>query len=716
LRAWRVRIGNAQCVAALICAGLALPVWMAFSGPDTAARADVVLVVDTSASMAHPGMDPERTSLLVSKLFSDIVPGNLAVIRSLDLARDQQFVPSRQTGRMVPCSEDPTQQCHDVEPANDWYKNARERKFGSLIRPSRGDSGFKDSLNDHLKQTIQNSLFGLGFAAAQGVLDSHGAPQADVPRVVVWLSDGETDDPAQLTVSANELKSSGTLVVPVVFGRGNPEKAQNMGLSPRQVRSPAELVKAFAGVFRYIVQAPFELDHVVADDPTFEMKKAVDEAWVVVYGDDTLGEVTVAGPNNTLRADYAAGRQAGAGAYKVMYVQKPPSGRWTVHVSGGGNGAAFAIIQRCGLTPILLEPQGATAGVPVKVVAGLATIGSQTPLPPADLPEDLVLEVQVNGKTVRLADDGAGDGKFTGMVTFDTIGQVPIVLHAKSTLLDKSVPRTVTVSGYFHYSGGPVEVNLGDFKAPGEACKELRIYADQSGNLPFTLSEAKSLPGGQRFEIRGPHGATKVGGAPILLSPGDPLQLCLEASRSAESSAGQGEHWLDLVAQGNASDSRVPILVRWNLHGLTWWERWRWLIFTVIGVLTLIFWIYGYVKPRRFPRNLALTFVPEKEELYEQTPQPIAQWKGVGIGWYRDAQAFLHPNFRLSGSASGSLASLHALTNSFMVRPENGTILSRETIDGDWELLPPTGRRASNGEAYRVGDQGPYFLVTVRRT
>lgn len=662
-------------------------------------------------------MDPERTSLLVTKLFADIVPGDLAVIRSLDLEKDRGLLPSRNTGKKVPCSEDPTQSCDQVEPTNDWYKNARQQRFGALIRPARADSRFKSALSDHLQQTIQNSLFGLGFRAAQGVFDAHGPVRQDVPRVVVWLSDGDADDPGELAAAANEMKQSGVAVVPIIFGQGNPEKARGIGLSPRQVRNPAELVKAFAGVFRTIVQAPYEVDHKVAEDPTFEMKSGVDEAWVIVYGDDSLGEVNIQGPNSTVRADYAADRQPGAGAYRVMHLFKPAAGLWRVEPTGGGAGVAFAVVQRSALAPILIAPSAASAGVPVTLVAGIRGGASDAPLTAADIPADLTLEAEVEGKVIPLSRGTAGDGRFSGTATFETMGDIPVTLHARSSLLDKVVRATVHVSGHFRYTAGPVDIDLGSFKAPGESCSDLRFAADQSGILPFELQTVASLPGGQNFEIRGPRGVAQAGRGTILIAPGDALQLCLKAGKSAASSSGGGEHWLDLAAKtGSVAADKVPIRVRWNLRGLTWWERWRWWILDLLFLLALIVWIYGYVKPCRFPRNLALTFVSEREELEEQSPQPIAQWKGIGIGWYRDARAYLHPNYRLSGKQRGSIASLHAGVSGFKVFPENGTVVYRETIDGEWQPVPQTGRRGTQGEAYRAGDRGPYFLVTTRRT
>src|SRR5215510_12816354 len=66
-------------------------------------QADVAVIVDTSTSMQQPGMDPERASLLVTKLLVDLVPGKLAVIRLLDLGFDSDILPSVPTGQKAAC-------------------------------------------------------------------------------------------------------------------------------------------------------------------------------------------------------------------------------------------------------------------------------------------------------------------------------------------------------------------------------------------------------------------------------------------------------------------------------------------------------------------------------------------------------------------------------------------------------------------------------------
>ena len=684
--------------------------------------ADAVVIVDTSTSMRNPGMDPERTSLLVTKLLADIVPGELAAVRLLDLVADNAVLPSRETGMFEPCQEDPSRQCGIVEPASDWYADARAKRLGSLARPARGDAAFKTELESHLEQRINNSVFGLAFRAAQGVLDQR-APRPGVPRTVVWLSDGNADDPVPLKQASDELRSAGVAVEAIVFGRGDPRLAREAGLNVRQTSSPAELMKAFAGAFRRIVQAPYEIDNLVSAEPRFEMKPNVEEAWVVVYGDPTLGEVTLETPEGGRQsADYARESWPGAGAYRVAYLRRPKAGGWTVRAQGGGFGVAYAVVQRSALAPDLLEPENAVAGSPTTLVAGVvAGLGGDLVNDP-ELLRDLTLTAEVEGQVLTFRDDGtdgdavAGDGRFAASHVFQRSGDATVRLRLAGEVVDRTVEETIRVSGLFRYTGGPVEIDLGTLGAGTEACRPLTFTVEHQGEIPFELDRLRSLPSGHRLEARLPGGTLHPGGETRPLRPGEAVEICLAASPRAPSSTAAGEEWLALrVAGSDSAEHRVPIRLRWTVEGLTFWQRWGWLILSILGVLVLLFIVGGYVLPKRFSGTLAVTFVPERDELDEQTPQPVRQWKGVGIGFYRNARAYLHPDFRLSGRPQGALACLHAERGGPQVLPGRGAALWRETIDGDWDAVPAPGRRARAGDVYRVGEQGPYFRIAVQR-
>jgi hypothetical protein len=680
-----------------------------------AVRADVVVIVDTSTSMRERGMDPERASLLVTKLLADIVPGDLAVVRLLDLHADAADVPSRPTGIRTPCNEDPTQTCERVEPSDDWQANARRRKLGALVRPARGDAEFKRQLESHLEQRCNNSLFDLAFRAAQGIFDSHpAADPAQTPRFAIWLSDGRPENPAPLTQVLHELTAASVNVEAVVFGQGDPAFARGAGLGVRQVASPAEIMKAFAAAFRRMVQAPYELDGRIADLPSFDIKPQVDEAWIVVYGDDSLGDVELTGPAGTVRADYAADRWPGAGAYRVAYLTQPPAGRWTVRAAGGGAGVAYAVVQRSSLAPFLIAPRTAFAGAPATLIAGLRAGRFGPPIADPAVLAEATLTAETQGQTLHLT--AAADGRFTAGATFHGIGKVPVRLHLRSPLVDRISDESVDVSGHFAYTGGPLDIDLGTLGVAARTCRPLLFQADHQGEVPFTLRALRSLPAGHTLALRLAAGTLIPGGPPLAAPPGGRLEVCLSTSPRAPSSLAAGEPWLDLVAAGGATaQQRLTLRLRWKVRGLTFWQRWRQLILWILALLVLAFVVAGYVVPQRFHGSFAIVYVPERDELDELSPQPVRQWRGVGIGFYRNAHAFLHADFRLSGRPRGAVAGLHAEKAGPRVVPGSGGALYREALDATWEPVPPEGRRGRPGDVYRVGERGPFFRISSWR-
>jgi hypothetical protein len=141
---------------------------------------------------------------------------------------------------------------------------------------------------------------------------------------------------------------------------------------------------------------------------------------------------------------------------------------------------------------------------------------------------------------------------------------------------------------------------------------------------------------------------------------------------------------------------------------------WGWLAWTVLAVLAGLFVLLGFLLPQRFRGALAVVFVPDREDLDEQSPQPVRQWQGVGIGFYRNARAYLHPDYRLSGRPRGALAGIVAERGGNRVVPGAGAGLFRETLDGDFEAVPPQGVRCRAGDVFRVGGGGPYFRIAAR--
>lgn len=688
-----------------------------------AADADVVVIVDTSFSMKEPGMDPQRTSLLVAKLFSDVVPGRLAIARLLDITRDRDLIPSTPSAKTVPCTENPSQTCTIVEPTGDWDALVEQGRFGIESRPARGDLAFKKKLDRHLEQTSGNSLFELAFRAATGELTSHGnqGESATTPKTVIWLSDGRAENPGAVVNAVEDLKKKvpGVLIEAVVFGKGTTELAERMGLPARKTTTPRELMQTFAAAFRRVVRAPYEVDAEVASQPTFKMMRNVSESWIVIYGDESLKSASLTGPSGKIEAKDAEDAQSGAGAYRVAFIQNPEAGEWTVSASGGGPNVAYAVVQHSALVPSLIAPETTTAGSKVPLVAALR-IGDRgeifTSLTDLGVVE---FEAEVEGQKIKLSDDGtngdqqAGDGRFSGLHTFATVGEIEVIVSVRANALDSKTRARVKVSGQF-ISRGDITVDLGELRAGATACKPIILPVEQQGDLPLVATALENIESGHALEVKTPHGILTANGPSRTLGPGAPLELCLKTAADAPSSSGDGKRWLGIGLEGGGDAHTVAIKAHWKVVGLPFWQRWAKVIAAVLIALFLAFIAFGYISPKRFSPTFAVSFAPEREELDDQPPMPIKTWRGVGIGFYRNARAFLHADYRVSGDARNALVGLHANEGGRVIVLPCGVEIFQATIDGDWKSIGEKGQRANAGDVFRIRETGPFFRISSK--
>jgi hypothetical protein len=368
--------------------------------------------------------------------------------------------------------------------------------------------------------------------------------------------------------------------------------------------------------------------------------------------------------------------------------------------------------------PFLIEPKQARAGESVRIVAGMHHDPNGPPIPGKDQPQPTTIQLRVDDQTVILTDDGlngddqAGDGRYSGTFIFRHAGPITVTLLSHSGSSEHQVQAVVQVAGSFVYRGGPILLDLGTLPANSEACQPVVLAAEQNGEIPFSLRLLGALPPQHRLELRTSGKTLSTGGASLLIPAEARLEVCLVTGKRAPSSEAFGEPWLRLTADGSSTQS-VELRIRWRVNGLSFWQRWWWLFLLILLALLLFLVVYGYIRPYRFGPELALTFVPEYAEL-DETPQPLAQWRGVGIGFYRDATAYLQPNYRVSGEARGAIAVLAAKSGgSAWVSPGRGMSLFRELDVGEWQEVPLQGQGARRGAIYRVGDAGPFFRLTT---
>lgn len=362
------------------------------------------------------------------------------------------------------------------------------------------------------------------------------------------------------------------------------------------------------------------------------------------------------------------------------------------------------------ITTYLIQPRQATVNHPVIMVAGLRIANSNA------LPRQLEVQAHFSGQDVILHDDGldgdevAGDGRYSGRVIFGQAGNIPVTIQVKSGSVRVSAEDQVKVWG--SVTGvGPLDLNLGKLKAGGESCKPLVLGGEQQGEVPFELRLLQSLPLGYKLSLRTDKLSYDPGSPALSLRPAESKQICLQTGRRAPSSHADGQPWIELMVQTEEGQKDLAAVnLRWEVESLSLWERWGWLVLSVTAVLFVIFIIYGYIRPYRFPRELAVTFVPDYEDL-DTSPQPLSQWRGVGIGFYRDAKAFLHPDFRISGKPKGALGMLKATGQGIWVAPV-GSSLHRQVELSEWEEIQIPGRQARAALVYRFSERGPFFRLS----
>ena len=544
-------------------------------GAQGGARADVVVVVDNSISMKEPGFDPERTTLLLARLFADLVPGKLSVVRMLDVRQDADLLPGEATGEVEPCFDDPSRECEVIEPMADWGALVEANRYGVLERPALGDSEFKSQLDSFLRQEVDSTPAALAFRAARGVFSSHGPADSDVPRFVVWLTDGRPQDPEAARREIDEFDRRGIRLAVVLFGDAEISPELTKGLGLWRAKDPVSLMRAVGGMLREVTQAPFEVSRPVARDPRFQIRPLIDEAWFVFFGDDTLDEVSLSRPDATsFLVDESYDRLEGAGAYRLARIQSPTPGDWSIQVGGGGS-PAYAVVQRLALEPKTEFELRAMADTKFRFAIELsrAVLGETR--------DDLVVEAYIDG-WIPLYDDGsrgdqqAGDRVFTTFVTFDQANVSTVQVRVRREGIDGWLGGVrLEVVPEWRYDGEPLAIQLGTLRPGDSVCSESRIPGDQElGVFPFEVETKRALPAYHRLEVRAGGEIVEPNKGRLGLRAGMPFELCLYVADPSPALT-MRDYDLNLVASGtDGLPHGLPLSLSWRVDrpgGLPGW-------------------------------------------------------------------------------------------------------------------------------------------------
>jgi len=670
----------------------------------------VVIIVDTSVSMTDIGMDPQRVSLLVSKLLSDVIPGNLSYVKLLDLGTDSLLLPSKKTGRKIPCGENINNRCFEVKHIGNWTEMAHDKEYGLLERPSKGDNKFKIALEKHLAQVSNNSAFYLAFSSARGWLNKNTTSA----KYIVWLSDGKTDNEQALLEQINKAKADNIHIEAIVFGGGDTSLAKKALVPVIQTQNPADLMKAFADVFRKIVHAPYDIDNTIATNPSFKILSNMKEAWVVVYGDDSLIDVSLIKPDGSkISADYASDRWSSAGAYKVAFLKNPQKGNWKVKVKGGGKDVAYAVVQNSSLYPFLEKPNKTSLGVKTSLIASIKVGGTNDVVNNRKLLGKSKVTAVIDTKEYLLNDNGidgdkqARDGLFSGMVTFNKEGKNEVKLRLFNEFTDKTKRYFVNSIGSFSYTNSTIpEINFGSLAHNSVVCKEIFLNAKQQGLFEFEYKILDSLPAEHQLIASTLSNQTK-----LMLKPKEIFKVCLQTGKRAPSSKiKQQELLLIKLAKSTAINQQVIYKVSWDVKGLSFLECWWWLLLIITSLILLTIIILGYVLPQRFQSTLHIAMGADMEELDEFIPMQLKRMPKVGIGFYRNAQAFIHDDFRVTGKGKGASVRVKAEKSEIIISAVSGRVIQHVNMQQEWEKIDED-QSLRTGEVLRIRDTGLYFKL-----
>jgi len=328
------------------------------------------------------------------------------------------------------------------------------------------------------------------------------------------------------------------------------------------------------------------------------------------------------------------------------------------------------------------------------------------------------IEASVDGQTHVLMDDGSGvdaisgDGLYTSEWRMGMIGEFDITFNAIGGSFALPVKHGLEVVGELKF-GTPISIDFGKLAPSNIVVGTLdlsgakvkgKYYLKVFGDIDPDGGVAEIQIGEEWFYLNS-------GNTEIVLS-GDGVRKwnvrvragwCLPEQQFREALKLQLK---GLGPYGEPVSTAVP--VKLIVQPSTWWECWWFVVVLVAGLLLLLFIIYGFIWPKRFPRAAEI-WMSDEEDINEGFAHPIHSIKGSGVGFYRHASLYIHPDFRLSREKAGAMVRMRAAhAQRIMIEPIDNVIL-RQSTDGEWLELDARELLFSRGVIYTNGNRELFF-------
>jgi len=425
-------------------------------------------------------------------------------------------------------------------------------------------------------------------------------------------------------------------------------------------------------------------------------------------------EVEAGGETVVLSPESAGGPER---RYSGSFVPpEPGSLSLTYRPVGGARAEAVSApleILAGGWELVVTSPPSARAGEAVELSVVATPLGGATTLPPPER-----IEVATGSGAVELLPqgpeargEGGGEGRrYAGSWT----PPVPGSYHLDYLPIGSQAPAVgapLEVRGVLRFGELPAH-QLGPVTGGSEVFGELDLSsAEVRGSHELALTT--DFPGARTvLEIDTGAGWQPLGREAVILSfaEGGPRRfpLRLRVGSCPPALSREESFHIEIRAAGEATPlAAVPLGAEvlpdpW-LH--CWWPA----LAALAGALLVGVLIHGWWSPSRFGPKVGVVLSPE-EDLDEGFFHPVRATRGTGSGFYRDATAYICPDFRLSGKARGAIARLRAHGASVRIRPEGGGRIFRLTADGEWEALPAEESGVHFGCPYR-NDLGSIFFA-----
>jgi hypothetical protein len=359
------------------------------------------------------------------------------------------------------------------------------------------------------------------------------------------------------------------------------------------------------------------------------------------------------------------------------------------------------------------SPTRATVGQPVTLAVEVREVGTSAR---HVLPD--YVRAWTGVETIELRDTGIdgdptrGDGIYSGRWRPDATGPYVIEYSAIGGSESAPVPADLQVMGWLTF-GEASTIRFDDVEGGSETSSELDLSGtDFAGDFELEVSTDFRAEGTVlELERDGEWIPLNDRAVELDLASDGPRAwpLRLRASDCPERVQRDRSFQLTLTVPQGLEEPQVyhfpvstSVLPDPWLH--CWWRR----IVAALAILMTAVIGYGYWSPCRFGRQMGVVLSPN-EDLADGVFHAFRSTRGARVGFYRDARAFIHADYRVDGRRRGAVAVVKADQRGVRLTSMPGSRLSKRMADDEWEEISEVESRGRVATRYSIDPDGIFM-------